>query len=171
MQFDLTQDFPVSLERLWTVLGRADYIEQKYRALGSTSLRILKFSADAESIEIELDRQAPVARDELPMWAHVLSGKQQTMRHHTRWRRAGFDRVDADVDICALDLPVSAKGTGSVVELSSEHSRLTLHFDVRSTAPAFGSTVAQLFARQVKHALQADHEFTLGYLRATSGQR
>lgn len=168
MEFDLTQDFPVGLERLWTALGRADYIEQKYRSLGSTSIRILKFSADAESIEIELDRQAPVAKDELPVWARVISGTWQTMRHHTRWKRLGLGRVDAELDICALGKLVSATGTGSVVELSPRHSRMTLHFDVRSTSPALKSSVAEVFARQVKHALQADHTFTLDYLRANS---
>jgi hypothetical protein len=48
-RFELTQDFPVGLDRLWAVLGRPDYIRDKYRSLGSTSLRILKFSADAGS--------------------------------------------------------------------------------------------------------------------------
>lgn len=171
MQFDLTQDFPVGLERLWSALGRPDYVEQKYRSLGSTSLRILKFSADAESIEVELDRQAPVARDRLPVWARVFSGKQQAMRHRTHWRRAGPGRVDAELDIRALGMPVSAQGTGSVVELSPRHSRMTLHFDVRSTSPALQSRVAQLFAQQVQHALQADHAFTLAYLRASAHQR
>jgi len=171
LQFDLTRDVPVGLERLWTALDRADYIEQKYRSLGSTSLRILKFSADAESIEVELDRQAPVTQDELPTWARVFSGKQQTMRHHTRWRRASPDRVDAELDVCAMRMLVSAKGTSSVVELSPGHSRMTLHFDVGSTSPALKSSVAQVFARQVKHALQADHAFTLDYLRASSDQR
>lgn len=35
VEFDVAQDYPVSLERLWTALGRADYVEQKYRRLGS----------------------------------------------------------------------------------------------------------------------------------------
>jgi len=168
MQFNLTQDFPVGLERLWTALGRADYVEQKYRSLGSTSLRILNFSADAESIEVEVDRQAPVARDKLPVWARVLSGKEQAMHHHARWIRAGLTRADAEVDISALRLPVSARGTGSVVEVSPGHSRLTLHFEVRSTIPALKASVARVFAQQVKHALQADHAFTLAYLQRSA---
>jgi hypothetical protein len=165
MQFDLTQDFPVGLERLWTALGDADYVEKKYRSLGSTSLRILKFSADAELIEVEVDRQAPVARDQLPLWARVLSGNEQAMHHHTRWRRAGLARVDAEVDISAPGIPVSARGAGSVVELSPAHSRMTLHFDVRSSLPALRASAARVFAQQVKHALHADHAFTLAYLR------
>lgn len=171
MQFDLTQEFPVGLEQLWAALGRADYVEQKYRALGSTSLRILKFSADADLIEVELDRQAPVAREELPVWARFLSGNQQAMHHHTRWRRAGLARVDAEFDISALGIPVSARGTGTVVELSPGHSRMTLHFDVRSASAALQSSVARVFAQQVKHALQEDHAFTLAYLRIGGHKR
>lgn len=116
VQFDLTQDFPVGLERLWAALGRRDYIERKYLSLGSSSLRLLKFSADAQSIEVEIERQAPVARDELPVWARVLSGERQAMHHGTRWRRAGPDRIDVELDIQAAGLRVGAKGIGSVVE-------------------------------------------------------
>ncbi len=166
MQFDLTQDFPVGVQGLWSALGCVDYVEQKYRSLGSTSLRKLRFSADAQSIDVEFDRQAPVAREKLPVWARLLSGKKQAMHHHTRWRRAGGARVDVEVEISALGMPISARGTGSVVELSPEHSRMTLHFDVRSAFPALKSGVARVFAQQVEHALQADHAFTLDYLQA-----
>lgn len=170
MEFDVMQEFPVGLDRLWAALGRADYVELKYRSLGSTSLRVMKFKADAETIEVELERQAPVAEDVLPLWARVFAGTRQAMRHHTRWRRVGRDRVDTELDICALGRRVSAKGTGSVVELSPRHSRMTLHFDVVSTSVALKSRVAELFARQVMQALDADHAFTLEYLRASSHQ-
>jgi hypothetical protein len=169
MQFDLTQDFPVGLERLWTVLGSADYVEQKYRSLGSTSLRILKFSAAAKLIEVELDRRAPVARDKLPVWARAIPGKEQAKMHqHTRWRRTDPARVDAEVDISALGVPVSARGTGMVVESSPGRSRMSLHFDVKSTLPVLKESVTQVFAQQVKLALQADHAFTLDYLRGSA---
>jgi hypothetical protein len=171
MQFDLTQDFPVGLDRLWAALGHADYIEQKYRSLGSTSLRIRGLDAGAESIEIELDRQAPVALDDLPLWARVFSGTWQAMRQHTRWRRVGRDRVDAELDVRELGRRVGAKGTGSVVELSPAQSRMTLHFHVASRSRALPSRVADVFVRQLKHALQADHEFTLEYLRASAHRR
>lgn len=171
MEFDLTQEFPVGLDRLWAALGRADYVEQKYRSLGSAALHVLKFVADAETIEVELEREAPVAVDELPIWVRVFSGTRQAMRQHTRWRRVGRGRVEAELCICALGKRVSAKGTGSVVELSPTHSRMTLHFSVASTSRAWKAGVAEVFARQVRHALDADHAFTLEYLRAGSHRR
>ena len=168
MEFDLTQEFPVGLGRLWSALGRADYIEQKYRSLGTTSLRIRKLVRDADTIEVVLDRKAPVALDELPLWARLLSGTRQAMRHHTRWKRVSRDRVDAELDIRALGRGVVATGAGSVHELSPTHSRLTLHFNIATTSPAVPPGVAELFARQVNHALEADHAFTVDYLRAES---
>jgi hypothetical protein len=166
VEFDLTQDFPASLERLWTALGSADYVKHKYRSLGSTSLRIVKLIASAEAIEVVLERQAPVARERLPVWARVASGRDQAMRQHTRWRRTGHGRVDVEFDLALMNMPVSAKGSGSVVEVSPRQTRMTLHFDVASGTPAFKSGVARLFAQQVKAALEADHAFTLEYLRA-----
>jgi hypothetical protein len=168
MQFDLTQDFPFGLDRLWTALGRADYIEQKYRSLGSTSLRLRKFVSDARSIEVLLDREAPVALEDLPLWARILSGTRQAMRHHTRWERVGRDRVDAVLHIRALGRGIAAIGTGSVRECRRGGSRMTLHFDVVTTSPAVPDAIAELFARQVVHALEADHAFTVDYLRTES---
>jgi hypothetical protein len=165
MQFDVTQDFPVGLAQLWTALGRTDYVERKYRALGSTSLRLLSFSADAALIEVELERQAPVVREAVPAWARLLAGRRQAMRHHTRWRRTGPARIDVELEIAAMALPLSARGTGTVVELSPARSRMTLHFEVSGTAAALPSAVARVFAQQVRHALDADHAFTLAYLR------
>jgi len=167
MQFDVTQDFPVGLDRLWAALGRADYVERKYRALGSAALRILKLRADADRIEVELDRQAPVARAALPAWARVLAGKRQAMHHRTRWTRADRDRVDAEFEFAARGLPVRARGTGTVAELSPHHSRMTLHLEVEGAAAALGPGVARVFAQQVRHALDADHAFTLAYLRGS----
>jgi hypothetical protein len=171
VEFDLVQEFAVGLDRLWTALGRADYVERKYRSLGSTSLRLRKFVSDAESIEVELDREAPVAVEELPLWARVLSGTRQAMRHHTQWKRVSRDRVDAVLDIRALGRGLVARGTGSLHELSPMHSRMTLHFDVVTTSPVVPRRAAEVFARQVTHALEADHAFTVDYLRAESSRR
>jgi hypothetical protein len=86
------------------------------------------------------------------------------MRHHTRWRRIDRDRVDVEIDIRALGMPVRAQGTGSIIERVPGESRLTLHFDVSSGFGAMSAGVARVFAQQVKHALHADHEFTLAYI-------
>ena len=168
MEFDLTQEFPVGLDRLWQALGRLDYVEQKYRSLDARAPRVLKFSADAQAIEVELEREARVAQDQLPLWAQAFTGTRQAMRQRTVWRRVGRRRVEAGFDIAALGRPVSARGTGSVVQLSATHSRMNLHFDAVSTSRVWRSGVADMFARQVRHALDADHAFTLGYLRDPS---
>jgi len=60
VEFDLTQEFPVGIGRLWDALGRADYIEQKYRSQGTTSLRISKLSNDGDTIEVVTDVQSPL---------------------------------------------------------------------------------------------------------------
>lgn len=168
MQFDLTQEFPVGLDRLWSALGRAEVVEDKYRSLGSTSLRILRFDADAASIEVELEREAPVAADALPVWARAFAPARQAMHHRTRWRRVAPDRIDAELDIRVVNEHVAAKGAGSVVELSPTRSRMSLHFDVTCTSRAFGALVETVFARQLRHALRADHAHTLDRLREGS---
>lgn len=164
VHFDLAQDFPVGLDALWATLGRSDYIEQKYRALGSTSLRLLKCDVDSASIEVELERQALVDRGDLPAWARILSGRHQAMRHHTRWRRTAPDRVEIELAIRASGLGVGAQGTGHVLELAPNHSRMTLHFELVCSNGALPAAVLKLFGRQLEHALQADHAFTLDYL-------
>lgn len=166
MQFELTQEFPVGLERLWASLGRADYVERKYRALGSSSLRILKFHADAQSIEVELERQTDAVRDLLPPWARLIAGRRYRVCHHARWTRVKPKRAEVSLEILVPSLLLSAKGIGSVVERAPGRSRLALRFDVGCTSTAFASGVARVFARQVRRALEADHAFTLDYLRS-----
>lgn len=166
MKFSLRQDFPAGLARLWTVFGRPEYTEQKYRSLGSTSLRILKFAATDKMIEVELERSAPVPLEKVPALARVLPGKQQTMRHHSRWERAGPKQINAELDISPVGVPLDAHCIGSVVELSPGRSRMTLRFEVSCSVPIVGTDVARFFAEQVKEALRADHAFTLRYLEA-----
>ncbi len=48
---------------------------------------------------------------------------------------------------------------------------MTLNFDVKCRTLGVGTTVARLFAEQVKHALRVDHAFTLGYLERGRGGR
>jgi hypothetical protein len=120
-----------------------------------------------EKIEVELERKAPVALEMLPVWARLLSGRQQTMRHHSRWERVGPTQINAEPDISTVGVPLHAHCVGSVVELSRDLSRMTLKFDVNCNVPTVGTNVARLFAEQVKEALRADHAFTLGYLEAS----
>lgn len=166
MKFSLDQDFPADPARLWAALGRRDYVEQKYRSLGAATLRILRFEVTRDSIDVELERSAPVARKVLPAWARPFVADRQVMRHHTRWRRADFTRIDAELDIWPVGLPVHAHGVGTLTGRSPGRTSMTLHFEVKCRLPAVGNTAARLFADQVKEALQADHAFTLDYLAA-----
>jgi hypothetical protein len=164
MKFSLEQDFPADLSRLWVTLGRGDYIEQKYRSLGSTATRILKLHVTDDVIEVELERDAPVARERLPRWARQVVHGNQPMHHHTRWLRANASLVEGELDIAPVGIPVRAHGVGTVVEVAPGRSRMTLEFDVQSGLPIVGAEVARVFAEQVKAALGADHTFTLEYL-------
>lgn len=168
VKFSLTQDFPTDPARLWSVLGRGDYVERKYRSLGAMAIRMLKFDITPDTIEVKLERSVPIARKKLPVWARPFLGDQQMMRHRTRWRRIGPTQIDAELDIAPVGVPVHAHGLGTVVEDLPGQTRMTLRFDVTCTVPALGDRVARLFAEQVKEALQADHAFTLGHLAASS---
>jgi hypothetical protein len=168
MKFSLAQDYPADLRRLWATLGRAEYVEQKYRSLGAAALRILKLQVTDDVIDVELERSAPVAREELPRWARAVLRGTQPMHHHTRWSRAGAARVEAELDIAPVGIPVRAHGVGSVAELAPDRTRLTLDFDVECRLPVVGAEVARVFAEQVKAALRADHAFTLEYLAANA---
>jgi Protein of unknown function (DUF2505) len=165
LKFSLSQDYPAGLDRLWAIFGQANYPEQKYRSLGSTAVQMLRFTATEKLIEVELERKAPVAWEKIPHWARKFIGSEQTMHHHTKWRRVSPTQVDAELDIAPVGMPVSAHGTGSVIEMTPKQTRLTLSFDVECKIPGLGAKVSSLFAEQVKAALQADHIFTLRYIR------
>jgi hypothetical protein len=168
MDFTLTQYFPAGLDRLWDVFGQPDYPQRKYRALGATAVRLQRFDATAQTIEVELERDVPVDPSELPTWVRRMVGGQQTLRHHTRWRRVSPTRVTADLDISPIRLPVRAHGDGTIVEIAPGRTRMTLDWHVTSIVPLMGGTVERLFAAQVRAALDDDHAFTRQYLQQTT---
>lgn len=165
MKFSLSQDFPAGLDRLWAVFGRPDYPEKKYRSLGSSDIRVLLFRVEADVIEVELERTTPVAWRTIPVWARAFLGRRQVMHHRSRWQRVSPTWVEAVLDIAPVGRRVSAHGTGSIVQLTPDLTRMTLRFTVDSGIPVLGARVARLYAKQVREALRADHAFTLRYLK------
>lgn len=166
MEFTLTQDFPAGLDRLWAAFGQADYPRQKYLALGATAVRLRRCSSTVRTIDIELERDMPIDPSRLPRWARALIGHQQTLRHHTRWQRIGPMKATAELDISPIGLPVHARGLATIVESGPESTRLLLTWRVESSVPVIGDKVERIFSDQVRIALEADHAFTLHYLKA-----
>ena len=165
VKLEVTQAFPAGLDRLWKVFGRPEYTEQKYRALGSSGVRVRRFDATEREIRVELERLSPVTVARVPAWARPFVGDKQSMRHATTWRRTNSKRIEAALEIDPVGQPVAARGTGEVAEIDPTHSRLTLHFDVTCRIPRLGAKVAAMYASQIEEALRADHAFTLRYLR------
>lgn len=164
MKFRISQDYPASLDRLWTALGQRDYPARKYAALGSADLRLLRFRATQRLIEVEFERTVQAALEVVPAWARPLMEGNQRMRQYGRWRRAGPARIEAELEVGLVDLPLSATATGTGLALGPDLTRLFFRFDVACRLPAFRGTAARLFADQVRAAMRADHEFTLQYL-------
>ncbi len=161
---EIVQDFPAGADRLWTVFGSRDYVERKYRSLGSTAIDIRRFAATDREIRVDLVRVAPVSAKRIPAWARGLVGGRQSMRHAGVWKRVGPRHIEARLEIRPLGQPVTAAGVGGVDEIAPDRSRLTLRFDVTSRVPGLGTKIAALYATQIEEALAADHAFTLRYL-------
>jgi hypothetical protein len=164
VNFEIAQDFPASLARLWEALGRRDYVDQKYIALGSTSLQVKQFDSSPQRIEVRLERTLGIEASGLPAWARWLSGRPQRLTHHTCWTRAGAKQVDVELRVSTQDHAVDADATGSVIELDSGRTRMRLSVTVNCSVPALGRQIAKVFADQMKQALEQDHAFTVRYL-------
>jgi hypothetical protein len=161
MQFNLVQDFPAGLDRLWAAFGRPDYPRSKYLALGATAVRVRRFRATRTAIEVDLERDVPVDRSRLPPWMRLLARSKQTLRHRTTWRRVGPNQATAEIDIVPEGLPIRANASGTIVESASGQSRMELAWQVDSM---LGERVERQFADQIKAALDDDHTFTVQYL-------
>lgn len=171
MDFSTTQDFPAGLDRLWAVFGRPEYPLRKYESLGATAIRMHVFHVTAQLIEVDLERDVSVDPVRLPAWARTFIGSGQTLRHRTQWRRIGPTQAAAELDISPNGLPVSAHGVGVIGETAPGTTRMVLSWRVRTRLPFMRSSVERLFAREVRMALDADHAFTLRYLRRAQPDR
>jgi hypothetical protein len=165
MEFGTAHDYPAGLDSLWAAFGGPDYPRQKYLALGATALRIDRFAAGTQTIEVDLERVVPLAQGLVPAWARRLVGREQTLRQRTEWRRVSPGRVQAHLQIVPVGLPVQAHGTGTIVEQAAGTSRMTLAWRVVSSLPMAGRRVERLFADQVRAALDEDHRFTVAFLQ------
>lgn len=81
MRFNLTQDYPAGLDRLWSAFGQADYPQRKYLALGAIAVRVRRFLVTMEAIEVELERDVPVG---LPVRAHASGTIVESASGYTR---------------------------------------------------------------------------------------
>jgi hypothetical protein len=171
MEFTLTQDLPAGLDRLWAAFGQPGYPRQKYLALGATAVRLHRCTSTARTIDIELERDIPIDPSRLPRWVRPLVGSQQTLRHHTKWQRIGPTQATAELDISPIGLPVHARGLATIVESGPESTRLLMTWRVESKVPVIRDKVERLFSGQVRTALEADHAFTLQYLKAVAPRR
>ena len=149
MKFKMRQEYPASIQRLWAAFGQPDYPRKKYRALGSTALKILRFDVTERLIEVELERKTRVVAAKLPKWACALIGGEQRIHHHTKWWRVSPTQVEAELDIAPTGISVCAHATGTIVELYPGRTQMTLNFDVKCRTLGVGTTVARLFAEQV----------------------
>jgi hypothetical protein len=168
VNLQLEQLYPADLRVLWAALGRREYVEDKYRSLGSTDLRILAFDVSERIIEVSLERRIRTPVESVPAWARVFFAGSHVLHHHSRWTRVDSRSVEVEMQIWPLGAPVRAQGRGFVVELPDKSTHLRLSVAVQSDVPAVGSKVAQIFAKQMIRALDQDHYFTLSYLRQTA---
>lgn len=171
VNFRLEQLYPADLRLLWAALGRREYVESKYRSLGSTDLHILEFNVNEHSINVVLERRIRISGETMPAWARVVFAGSHVLHHHTRWTRVDPRKVEVELEIWPLGVPVRAQGSGSVSELSEDTTQLNLDFAVKCGIPAVGPKVAQIFANQMKRALDQDHRFTVSYLRQSRTRR
>lgn len=170
VKFSLSQDFPVSLDVLWPVYGSPAYLEAKYKALGSTNLRILEAKTDDTSINVVLERTIAPDLRSLPDWARKMVARDYVMRHENRCQRSSPTHASVSLGIKPLGSPVDIHGRGSLSEPAPGQTRLALEFDVECRIPLVGKKVAELFAIKIREALAEDHDFTLAYIKEHGSQ-
>jgi hypothetical protein len=172
--FETLNEFPVGLDRLWAVFGQPDYPLAKFKAMGARDVRLRQFKVTTRSIRVDLERDVPVVKSRFPGWARPLLANEQTARHHSVWTRAAKPRrIDAQLLIEPVGLPVRAAGSGSITEAADAASVMRIAWQVESMLPMrmLRSRVERLFADQILLSADEDHAFTLMYLRKAGRER
>jgi hypothetical protein len=164
MKFSLSHDFPVSLDVLWPVYGDATYLEAKYKALGSTHLRILESVVTEKQINVVLERTVSANINGIPDWAQKMISHDYVMRHENHCERPTPHQALVSLHITPLGSPVNIHGRGSLSEPAPGKTHLALTFEVECRIPVLGKKIAGLFAEKIKEALNEDYEFTVGYI-------
>jgi len=169
----LHQAYPASLDELWVLFSDSDYPERKYRSLGATSFRMLKFRAAPRRIEVEFERRIPMALERMPGWAAALgrtfADDEITLRHSGVWRRLRKTEARTDLEVSlvggASGVPLSIQGEGLIAQTGPDLTRFDLHLAVDCQLPLIGGQIARLVSRQMKEEFVADYDFTLEYIQ------
>lgn len=165
LQFTVSQRFPVSLERLWEVCSRRAYVEAKYRALDSRSLRLLDFTARPRFIEVLLERKVALPLARLVSWLPRFTPASLVLRHHTRWWRTTPDAANVQIEIVTIGLPLHGEATGTLREVAADCTEMSLRWRLDCGGAWPAERILRLFAQQVRNGLRRDYTFTVGYLR------
>lgn len=163
MDFTSTLLFPTRLERLWEVFGDPQYTERKQIAIGASSVAVRHFAVTPQLIEVELEREMPVAEDTAPSWFRTWFGSRHTLHDRMACRRIGPRRFSIERNLDPVGQPVSICGTGWFTELIPGLVRMRVDWRVTSTLPALGDQVERLFTGQLGSMLRRDRAFTVCY--------
>lgn len=142
MQFNLTQDSPAGLDRLWVVFRRADYPQRKYLSLGASAVRVRRFRATRTAIEVELERDLPVDKSRLPPWMRLLARSKQTLQHRTPVARSSICvRADPHGADLASRLDAGREGRVPVRRPHQGSSRRRSHLYLAVSGPDCGPLI------------------------------
>lgn len=164
MNKSLHQDYPASVETLWSVFGHPDYPDRKYKALGISAYEVREFTATPERISLELLRTHSLPPEKVPSVVRKFVHPHQTLRYISHWRRNGPDAAEFDLEIIPAGLPVHIRGTGRLVQTGAASSRLTIDFTVEVNVPLIRHKAETMVATQIEKSFHDDHAFTLRYL-------
>jgi hypothetical protein len=161
----LTQRYPGTIDRLWSVFGTPDYPAAKYMALGALGVKMLRHESSASMIAIELERRVEIAAGVVPGWARSYVNLEQTVRHTSHWRRTAPDAVSGELKVGFSGLPVKVVGVAVIRTTGADSTQLTIDFDIQCRVPLVGGRIAKLVSEQIEQSFAADHQFTVNYIR------
>ncbi|MEV0699030.1 DUF2505 domain-containing protein [Saccharopolyspora sp. NPDC050389] len=160
IEFRSTYEWPAAL--VFAVLIDPGYLRERLRVLGGDN-ELLEHEATENGVWFRI-RQG-VRAEVIPSVARTVVGGDLAIDRAEEWSREADGGFAGEVTAGALVMPRSITAVQRLRDLpAGAGCEFVVEGDVKVAIPLLGGKLEDLFAREVRGLLEAEHEFTVEWL-------
>ena len=164
MNVSQTHHYPYPLTRLFELFSSAEFIENKYTALGARNIKLKTVKLEDDHLLIDSRREIPV-NDDTPTVIKKFVGEWNRTRQKEEWNKVeGGWQSRFKIDIASA--PVRIQGTMHLFETETGCTN-QLSIDVNTSIPFIGDTLCRFIGQNIEQLAEQEQHFISKHLEAT----
>jgi hypothetical protein len=160
--FDLSIDFPVSVDEILSAFGDDDYWQARLAAFDAGTATLDSLVVDPDDT-VAVGLRISLLRAHLPKVVAKLQRGDLQMTQNQKWSRIDGDRVRGEVKVAVPGAPVSARGE-ALLAPAQNGSRMEFATTVEVKVPLVGGAIESLIGDRLGDDMTAVQQFTTEWI-------